>query len=154
MQTPARPEANQDSNRNPSCCWADCHIVASKHICCENCLWNGFIRFIVPVFFQERISHHLPHQHSICKELKDTGTVSALRRTTYSKTKPHSSGAEYLDPCGLRIRAVVKSDGVAHLMPQQGPPLLCNTVSHLSAGKKRDNLKCRKQDCVFAVKWH
>lgn len=41
---------------------------------------------------------------------------------------------EYLDPGGVGIRAVIKPDGVAHLMSQQGPPLLCYTVSYLTAG--------------------
>lgn len=44
---------------------------------------------------------------------------------------------EYLDPCRVHIRAVIKSDGVAHLMPQQGTPLLCYTVGYLSASKEK-----------------
>lgn len=59
----------------------------------------------------------------------------------------------------MRIRAVIKSDGVAHLMSQQGPPFLCYTVSYLSAGKrgKTLNLKqARVLQCepIFLREWH
>lgn len=44
---------------------------------------------------------------------------------------------EYLDPCGMHIRAVIKSDCVAHLMPQQGTPLFCYAVGYLSASEEK-----------------
>lgn len=43
---------------------------------------------------------------------------------------------KYLDPCSVHIRAVVKSDGVAHLMPQQGTALFCDAVGYLSASEE------------------
>lgn len=44
--------------------------------------------------------------------------------------------SKYLDPRSVGIRTVIESNSVAHLMAQQGPSLLCHTVSYLSAGNK------------------
>lgn len=44
---------------------------------------------------------------------------------------------EYLDACSVHIRAVIKSDGVAHLMPQQGTSLFCYAVGYLSASQEK-----------------
>lgn len=44
---------------------------------------------------------------------------------------------QYLDPCSVHIRAVIKSDGVAHLMAQQGTPLLCYAVGYLPASEEK-----------------
>lgn len=44
---------------------------------------------------------------------------------------------EYLDPRSVHIRAVVKPDGVAHLVAQQGTPLLCDAVGYLSPSENK-----------------
>jgi len=41
----------------------------------------------------------------------------------------------HLDSGGLGIGAVIEPDGVAHLMSQQGTPLLCHAVRHLPEGR-------------------
>lgn len=60
-----------------------------------------------------------------------------ITKMNVAQCKVNFLDLEYLDPCRVRIRAVIKSDGVAHLMPQQGTPLLCYTVGYLSASVER-----------------
>lgn len=43
----------------------------------------------------------------------------------------------YLYTSGVRVRAVIKPDGVAHLVPEKCPSLLCHTTGHLCAYVQR-----------------